>query len=343
MSTATEAKNVQPELSRKDAVQPGGPTPDQAQKPNEPVLGVTTYDRVVSLLTTLLMLSFFAAAPFAAIWASNRQWITQRPPPKIEVVEVIEDVEGGGTEDGVLGESLYAPGPEAPDVSTAVSPDDVVADSPAVEQQITAVLNAVGAAADLSDQLQMGTDIGSSALPGGNPKGTGKHRNLGKGPGDGGGVKRQERWEISFDAGQTELEYARQLDFFGVELGAIVDKQIYYVAKLATPTPAVKIAAGGPDDKRLYFSWRAGGRRQSDLNLLTKARVPLAGSVVVLQFYPFETEQRLALLERNRLEQVKGHKDLRVVRKTKFNVIRKGGVYDFEVAKQEYFGEAAGK
>jgi hypothetical protein len=129
-----------------------------------------------------------------------------------------------------------------------------------------------------------------------------------------------------------------------------VDKQIYYVSNLSAARPVVKIAAGGPDDKRLYFSWRAGGRRQSDLNLLQKAGVPLAGSPIVLQFYPHETEQQLARLEldyaaKSGKAQHEGKTDMRKVRKTKFNVVRgKGGKpYDFEIARQEYFGEAAGK
>jgi len=333
-----------PEVKEKGPGQPIGEKSAQPPKPAEsqaPVLGVTTYDRVVSILLTFMMIFGMGTATFGAIWFSNQQWITHRPPPKIDVIEVIEDVEGGGAEDGVLGESLYAPGPEAPDVSTAVNPDDVISDKPEVEQQMTAVLNAVGAAMEISDTLMMGTDVGSSALPGGNPKGKGRFRNLGKGPGDGGGVKRQERWEITFDAGQTEQEYALQLDYFRVELGAIVERKMYMVANIARPKPDVKITAGGPDEKRLYFSWRSGGRRQIDLNLLTKAGVPLGGNVIVLQFYPFETEQLLARLEQDYLQKAKGHKDMRVVRKTKFSVVKKGGSYEFQIIKQEYFGEKA--
>jgi hypothetical protein len=259
------------------------------------------------------------------------------------VIEVIDDVDGGGTEDGELGSSLFAPGPEAPDVSTAVNQDDVVSDTPQVEQTLTAVLKEVGAAMEISDQLMMGTDIGSSALVGGNPKGKGTKRNLGKGPGDGGGVKRQERWEIIFGEGQTEDEYARQLDYFRVELGAISDRKMYMVSNMARPKPDVKVSPGGPDEKRLYFSWRSGGRRQVDLNLLAKAGVPLVGNVIVLQFYPFETEQLLARLERDYLKRMKDHTDMRVVRKTRFAVVRKGGGYEFEITRQEYLGDPPGK
>ena len=35
--------------------------------------------------------------------------------------------------------------------------------------------------------------------------------------------------------------------------------------------------------------------------------------------------------------------DMRVVRKTKFSVVRKAGGYEFQISKQEYFGETPGK
>jgi hypothetical protein len=315
----------------------------EIRSPALPVLTVTRYDRVTSLLLSLIMLCAIVASSMGVIWASNRTWIVRQTVQPVEMLEVIEDVEGGGAEDGVLGESLYAPGPESPDVSTASSMDDIISDQPTIEATMTAVLDSVGVAMEMSDQLMMGEDIGSSTLPGGNPKGKGRHRNLGKGPGDGGGVKRQERWEILFDAGQTEEEYARQLDYFRVELGAISDRKMYLVSNLARSRPDVKVSAGGPDEKRLYFSWRSGGRRQVDLNLLAKAGVPIAGNVIVLQFYPFETEQLLARLERDYLEQAKGHKDLRVVRKTRFSVVRKSGGYEFQITRQEYLGEPVSK
>jgi hypothetical protein len=335
---STETEPVESEAV-KPPEKPASPPP----KPNEPVLGVTTYDRVVSILLTCILIFGLLTSAFGAIWFSNQEWIVHRPPPKIEVIEIIEDVEGGGTEDGELGSSLYAPGPEAADVSTAATSDDVTSDTPSVENTMTAVLSAVGAAMEISDQLLMGNDLGSTSLPGGNPKGTGTKRNLGKGPGDGGGVKRNERWEILFDAGQTEDEYARQLDYFKVELGAISDKKMYMVSNMSRTKPEVKVSSGGPDEKRLYFSWRSGGRRQVDLNLLAKAGVPLVGNVIVLQFYPFETEQLLARLERDYLKSVKNHTDLRVIRKTKFSVAKKGGGYELQVSRQEYFGEPPGK
>jgi hypothetical protein len=335
MSTVIEPEQPNPAVVAGTAAQPA--------KPDEPVLGVTKYDRVFSGLFTGILIFGLVASGYGAIWFSNHEWIVHRAPPKLDVIDIIEDVEGGGTEEGELGSSLYAPGPESPDVSTANSPDEATSDTPQVEQTMTAVLSAVGAAMEISDQLMMGTDLGSSALLGGNPKGKGTKRNLGKGPGDGGGVKRQERWEITFGEGQTEDEYARQLDYFRVELGAISDRKMYMVSNLARPKPAVKVSSGGPDEKRLYFSWRSGGRRQVDLNLLAKAGVPLVGNVIVLQFYPTETEQLLAHLEHDYLKAAKNHTDMRVVRKTRFAVVKKAGGYEFQITKQEYLGEPVGK
>src|SRR5437870_2475131 len=116
----------------------GGTAPADAsapQKPTEPVLGVTVYDRVLSFLLTLILILGFLSAPFAIIWLSNQDWtwLSRHPVSKIEVVDVIEDVLGGGEDDGLLDSSLYAPGPEGPDVSTAVNPDDVISDTPAME------------------------------------------------------------------------------------------------------------------------------------------------------------------------------------------------------------------
>ncbi len=332
---------VEPNKSETQPQQP--PTPAAPAKLNEPVLGVTLFDRVFSFLFTCILVFGLVTAAFGAIWLTNQKWYVPMPPAQLEIVEFIEDVEGGGAEDGELGSSLYAPGPESAEVTLAVDiQDTVMADTPPIDQTMKDVLSALGSVVSDPEQLAMAADVGTpSTLPGGNPKGTGTKRNLGKGPGDGGGVKRNERWEISFDSGQTEQEYARQLDYFKIEIGAIMDGKITYVTQIASPRPNIRVAADASADKRLYFSWRTGGRRQIDLNLLNKAGVAAGGNTIVLQFYPTETEQYLARMERDHLEKAKGTKDLRIVRKTKFLVVRdkNGKPYDFEITKQEYFGQ----
>jgi hypothetical protein len=317
---------------------PGTPAAEPA-RPAEPMLGVTRYDRVTSFLMSLILTIGLVTSALGAIWVSNQTWIVDRAPPKIEVVDVIEDVAGGGSEEGELDSSLYAPGPEGSDVSSPSSPDDIVSDTQVVEQAVDNLVNAVASAAVQMDQMMMTSDIGSSHLPSGNPRGKGRKRALGKGPGDGGGVKRQERWEITFDPGQTEQEYARQLDYFRVELGVIAGNTMHMVTKLASPRPVARQVTTGSEEKRLYFSWRGGSRRQADLNLLKKAvSVPLDNNAITLQFYPEDTVQLLARLERE-YAQTQGKTRLELIRKTKFNVKKTPTGYSFEVAKQEYFGE----
>jgi hypothetical protein len=102
-------------------------------------------------------------------------------------------------------------------------------------------------------------------------------------------------------------------------------------------------------EKRLYFSWRGGSRRQVDISLLAKVGVPVPdGNVIVLQFYPDQTEQLLARLERDAAEKSgKAFKDgklrLEFVRKTRFIVLKDADGYKFEIARIDFFGGVAGK
>ncbi len=65
------------------------------------------------------------------------------------------------------------------------------------------------------------------------------------------------RWFIRFADGSSLSEYAKQLDFFGIELGAIMpDGRLAYISGLAG-TPKVRYAASGKDEKRLYMKWEA--------------------------------------------------------------------------------------
>ncbi len=303
-------------------------------------MGVTRYERVTSLLMSLIITIGIVTVALGAIWATNRTWIVRHAPTKVEVLEIIEDVAGGGSPDGELNESLDVPGPEREDMdaSEAFTPEDVVADFPELEQTITDVVRAVDGAMAVTNELAVFSDSRSSSLAVGH-RGTGRKRALGFGPGEGGGVKRHLRWEIIFPSGQTEQEYARQLDYFGVELGAIVGNQLHLVSKLTASRPIVRMRSGGAGEDRLYFSWRGGGRRQADMNLLRRAGVPLTANAVVLQFYPFETEQLLARMELNYAKE-HGVTDMRLVRKTRFQVVSKGEGYTFEIVKQQYFRQA---
>ena len=128
-------------------------------------------------------------------------------------------------------------------------------------------------------------------------------------------VGRHQRWEVQFPPGNTVESYARQLDYFHIELGLIGGSdQITYLSRLADPTPQQR---SGPasEEQRLYLVWHRGSLREADEQLVAKAKLPLAGKLVA-HFCPAELEQQLAQLEEVHAKNAGGAK----IRKTVFGI-----------------------
>jgi uncharacterized small protein (DUF1192 family) len=126
---------------------------------------------------------------------------------------------------------------------------------------------------------------------------------------------RHERWEIQFPPGNTIDSYARQLDFFKIELGVIGDgDKVSYLASLSAPTPAVRTAPAA-DDKRLYLIWQRGAMREAAQELATRAKIDPAGKVLA-HFCPGELETQLAQLE----DEFARQKGFRKIRRTVFGI-----------------------
>jgi hypothetical protein len=317
-------------------------------RPSGPVLGVTVYEHVTSILLTWILILGVFTLGFGAVWAAKYTWgLAPQPPPKVDLI-VTSDVGGGGEETGEPDLAQFVPGPDGPDISNLHSPDAAIPDTSSVKDTLMAVLITVDLAVEISDSLMIAPDLRASALLTGNRTARGTKPILGGSPGNRGGVKRSQRWEIVFDQGQTEKEYARHLDFFGVELGAIVNGRMYLASKLAADKPTVRELTATNQEKRLYFSWRGGSRRQVDVSLLGKAGVPVGGNVIVLQFYPEQTEQLLAHLERDEAQRSgkalkEGKLRMELVRKTKFAVEKESNGYRFQITKIDFFGDAPSK
>jgi hypothetical protein len=150
---------------------------------------------------------------------------------------------------------------------------------------------------------------------------------FGFGPGDG-GVRREQRWSIIFNPGQTQEEYARQLDALGVELATVSNGTMVYASNFSSDTPRRRIASGQGDD-RLYFLWQGRGRKGSDLDLLKKAGIDV-GEGAIFQFYPKGVEETLAQMEVR-------HRGLQPseIRVTRFSVVPRGDSYTFVVLDQQ--------
>jgi hypothetical protein len=282
-------------------------------RPKEPhALDVSAYDRVSSLLVTVLIMLGMIVLLMFLVWFSSR--LKYNPPPV--QVTVVEDIGGGGSGSGVAG---------AEQQLEEVSPEEVRdLQELSVDQTLQAVSAAVTAQAVDLDALEGSVGFGSG-------EGAGSGDGRGLGPGGPGTATQLPDWEVQFNASTLDL-YAQQLDFFGIELGAIGGGKatVDYASQLSLPKPVVR-SARGDQERRRYLVWRKGPLAQADRDLLAKAGVDSAGRVV-LQFLPEPTEQMMARLE---AEHAKGKK-LNEIRRTVFGVRPKEGKFEFYVASQDY-------
>jgi hypothetical protein len=294
------------------------------------IYGESTYDRVTSLLLAVVLGALLVFGWLSIIAATTSAYQARVTQP-IQVIEVSGG--GGGTPDGKVAsvEEINVPGGEQSDRASNNEEDASEFEQPTVEARPAAMLDTVAEAGQNLAEVDV-----SAVMPRGERIATGKRRSkignggpgYGFGPGDG-GVRREDRWSILYKTGQTADEYARQLDFFGVELAVVVGNQLVYASHFSQARPTRR-SGTGEEDKRLYFVWRGQGRKESDLALLAKAGLD-AGEGVIFQFYPERIESILEQLE----VRYKG-KQPAEIRNTRFGVVQAGSGYGFEVLSQEY-------
>ncbi len=320
----------------------------QAPAKPKPVMGVTKYDKAS---TGVLLTAFTFAmllAGLIALWFSVR---TVEPEPPVMPVEII--AREGGYEDGDIdgtGEfnlnptdpnSALAPGmaeqssgaTEAlSDIAEAVSSD--VSDSLSGEGSadvVQAFDTAMAAPSANKNPTGEVFEVGGtgSGGRGGSPTGNGK-KPLGTGGGLRGGIAREDRWVVRFDESTLD-EYAKQLDFFKIELGALFpDGRLVMITNMAAAKPTVRETRSGKGEQRLYFRWRGGGRQKVDNDLFKKAGIA-SDNAMILHFYDPNTENLLANVE----QQYRNRKTTEI-RKTYFAVRKEGNNYRFSVTSQSY-------
>ncbi len=278
------------------------------------VLRVSAYDQVAGMLVALLIVIGFFVSLLFIIWLTSRLLFTQRAIP-------VELVEYAGRGDHAAGFERDLEEPSMDEIEELIEPElettlEVITDLMSTQE---AVFDAIEVAA-----AGTGTGMGDSRGPG--PLGEGRD-DL---------IPPWERWEIRFTTSGVNA-YARQLDFFKIELGAAGggSSTVDYAANLAASRPTTR--SGSPEDEdRLYMSWRDGDSTLAafDRQLLAKAGISTERRMV-LQFYPPDVERRLLTLEAT---QARG-RDAGEFLKTVFAVIETRDGYDFEVVEQ-YFRPA---
>lgn len=290
--------------------------PARPGRPRNANLRVSTYDQVSGMLVAVLCISTFIVGMMFLIWFSSQVWL---PKPAVPVM-VLEDVGGGGsgTGSGMGSAEQQFEEPPAEELAEVVEPK--------LEETLDAISLAV------TPQVAELTMYEPSSF--GNGEGTG--RGDGRGPGPGGpgtsdGIPAWERWEVRLNASTTE-EYAKQLDFFKIELAVAGggNPNVTYVSNVTADKPKVRV--GNPkEEKRLRFMHRSGQLRDADRRLVTKAGVDPNGKVV-FQFYSPETYTNLLTLENI----AKGQRRIAEVRRTVFGVKASGGRYEFFVISQDF-------
>ena len=262
---------------------------------------VSAYERVASMLIAVLVLVGSAVGILLVVWLSLQALGSHTAVP-VQFEEI-------GTGEGSLGDSEEFDTPAS---------EETEFEEPEVEQTLAAVADAVALQAATLDDPALTDQLSSTSGRGGS----------GRTPGRGGRPGRAVNWEIVFPEGATLESYARQLDFFGIELGVLLPgDQVAYAYHLAQEKPDSRTGPRAAE-KRFYLTWRRGDLEKADRELLTRAGIASEGKTV-LKFLPTQTEQALAALERT-----KAGAELKNVRKTRFGVRSSGSGYAFYVIDQ---------
>ena len=285
---------------------------DTAASPdNEPVrldlrqygLRVSAYDRVASMLIALLVLIGSTVLALLIIWLTSRVFARQDAVPVI-----MEQIGEGG---GAMGESMEmeAPNMDETDLIQPELTDTLSAISDALAAQSAVLANP----AIFAEMNQKGSGSGDGRMAG---SGSGR-------PG------RPRHWEVQFSDATLET-YARQLDFFKIELGVLKPgNKVEYAFNLVKSRPDSR---PGPADKekRYYLTWRRGGLQEADRQLLQRAGIDSQGRLV-LKFIPPELEAQLVGMERSRAGSKANN-----IRVTYFGIISEGQGYKFYITDQRY-------
>lgn len=274
---------------------------------------VSVYDRVSGMLVALVVLVGLVTLALFMLWLTRV--ITIKPTPSESFL--IDDLKGAGEHAEGVGRDFEDPGvEELADVQ---------------EPQLADAMEAVTEAAS-SVQARVQAIDGNAALMG---SGTGPGDSRASGPGGGGNadaIAPHERWEINYSTSSLKA-YAAQLDFFGIELGAVhrSKSDITYAKALSKAKPDTRTGYRDEED-RVYFSHVNKTLREYDRQLLENARPDITKGRLLVQFYPAATYKQLFDAEALK----KGNRPSESIRKTVFEVTGSGGSYAFKVISQEF-------
>jgi len=295
------------------------PSAGEARGSSEPntVLRISSYDRAASMLLSLLILIGSSVTLMFVIWISNRIHTSQ-----VAVPVVMDEVgTGDGSPAGGGGTDLDQPATEEVAQETNLQ-------EPQLKDTLSLVASAVQDRADLLDDPAM-LDRTNPGRGGGTGGGIGTGHGTGIGPGSGTGG-RPRHWELRFPRDNSLEAYAKQLDFFGIQLGVLLPgNKVQYAYNLSKSQPDQRTGAAN-QEKRYYLTWRRGELEQADRELLARAKVDYQNRLI-LKFLPVEIEKQLWSLEKARAGDGSAG-----VPTTVFGIRAEGNGYSFYVIEQTF-------
>ena len=240
---------------------------------------------------------------------------------------------GGGSPEGTPGstEKIDVAGAEAAEAASNNEAEASDFEEPSVEQTPAAMLDAVAEA-----RASWPRWTWRPAMPRGGPVAGGRRASklgtggpgFGFGPGDG-GVRREDRWSIVYNPGQTPDEYARQLDALGRRAGHRLRRPARLRLELLQPRRRRAGPARARGTTGSTSSGRAGAGRPPTSPCCrrpasTSARGSSSSSI------PRGSRTTLAQLE----VRYRGRQPAEI-RVTRFSVVPQGDGYGFEVLDQQ--------
>ncbi len=274
-----------------------------------PPLKISLYDQASGMLIALLaIVGTIVAVLILAYLSQNIRFDFGQIPP------VLMETEGTGDPIKGAGDELEDPGvEEMPEV---------------MEPQLSATLESISSVVSIAVPVDA---FESTSTVVGQGDSLGSKRAAGTGGSGGSVTPRWERWQVRFSSNSVDV-YAKQLDFFGIELAAIGggSKDVEYAFALAK-RPIQRRTGPSADEKRLFMTWTKGALKQFDLQLLQMAGVPMQGKECI-QLYPAATENQMATLENQKL----AGKPLKSVKRTVFSIRAAGSGYEMFVSDMQF-------
>jgi hypothetical protein len=127
-------------------------------------------------------------------------------------------------------------------------------------------------------------------------------------------VSEPSEWEVVFPDDTTAEEYARQLEFFKIEIAAVsADGRVEYISRLTDRKPVKHVGNRG-DDPRRYLGWKSGKLHAVDRRLLGQAGIS-TNRKELTHYFPPDVQRVMEQLER-----AYGGRKPSEIRRTRFEI-----------------------